>query len=180
MKFRRLVFALLLFLLGSAMAFSPWGTELLGRWRAEPVYQDRCASSWRQEALRWEIALSSNYNGHVSRVRCRSSPTLLGWLPWGTGQTHLEWHGKLALLSGEPEAAPVLLVLLRDHDPRVRLIAAEGLGRIGKPARTAIPALVETLEDEDLEVSNEAEDALFRIDWDRAKAAGLGWGRWWR
>ena len=150
----------------------------MGRLRGEPIYQGRCASSWREEALSWQIVMTCGFNGFTDRVRIRSIPFWQRWLGYEAGPSL--WSEKLPLLSGEPEVMQVLQVLLRDPEKRIRLIAAEGLGRIGPPAQAAWPQLFDALSDCDWEVRREIEDALFRIDHERAMEARLGWGRWWR
>lgn|SRR5262249_20726996 len=180
MRFRNVLLSGgILLLLGAGLTFSLWGTEVLGRLRGEPTYQGLCASSWRQEALRWQIIMCSNYNGFTTRTRYRLSPAWMRWLPWREDSSVFPIE-ELPLLKGDPEATSVLRILLRDSDPRIRLIAAEGLGRIGQQAQEAIPDLLECLDEPDPAVRQAVEDAVFRIDWERARNAGLGKGRWWR
>lgn len=178
MKLRRLLLLGLLVSSATIFAFSPWGTELLGRLRGEPTYQGRCASSWRQEALRWDIVFTVSGKFGTVRARVRSIPS---WQRWLGFEHSSRWsQEELPLLSGEAEALEVLQVLLRDPDRNIRPIAAEGLGEIGPPARAAWPQLFDALSENDWEIRNEIENALFRIDHDRAMKAKLGHGRWWR
>lgn len=63
-------------------------------------------------------------------------------------------------------SAPVLHALveaLKDKDKFVRMEAARALGRIGPPAREAVPALTALLRDSELFVSREAQAALRSI-----------------
>jgi len=81
----------------------------------------------------------------------------------------------IPLLEGEPAAVPVLSRLLSSRDPQARIMAAEGLEKIGEKARPAVPALLSALEDEDQEVRQQVEQALFHIDRETAERAGLDW-----
>src|SRR5262249_53218012 len=85
---------------------------------------------------------------------------------------------KLPLLEGDAEAVPVLIELLRSRDRQVRLIAAEGLERVGAKADAAIPALTNALSDADADVRAQAGQALYRIDRDAARRVGLEWTIW--
>jgi len=67
----------------------------------------------------------------------------------------------LGILRAE-EAVPALINILKDEDRLVRLEAAGALGRIGPPAKSAIPAL-KALKDPDVEVRNAANKALMQI-----------------
>jgi HEAT repeat protein len=78
-------------------------------------------------------------------------------------------------------AVPVLLGLLRDARPHMRRYAAGKLGAIGPAARSAVPALVELLRDEEADRDADGFDrsvrptaawALGRIDPEAAGAAG--------
>jgi hypothetical protein len=160
--------------------FSPWMTEISGRWHGEAVYQGQCTSSWRQELLHWKVVCSGGINAFTYRWRQRQHPPWDEWLGSVTG-THRSFFPleKLPLLQGDVEAVPVLLELLKDPEPQIRLVAAEGLGAVGPPASVAVPHLFDALPDVDSDVHREIEDALFRIDIEAAHRAGLGHGRWW-
>ena len=56
-----------------------------------------------------------------------------------------------------------LMRQLQDPDFTIRRGAARGLGRIGAPARKAVPLLIEALRDAHVEVREAAERALSRI-----------------
>jgi hypothetical protein len=72
------------------------------------------------------------------------------------------WQGHLKVLKdidpaadlrhGDPEAIPVLIELLKDENSVVRQEAILILGRIGKPAKDALPALQKALDDPDDQV----------------------------
>ena len=61
------------------------------------------------------------------------------------------------------EMVDTLIRQLQDPDFTVRRGAARGLGRIGAPARRAVPLLIEALRDAHVEVRDAAERALHRI-----------------
>jgi HEAT repeat protein len=64
---------------------------------------------------------------------------------------------------GAEPALRSLLVALEDKDKTVRAQAARTLGRIGPPARRAVPALTAMSRDADVFVSREARAALESI-----------------
>ena len=106
MRIRKVaLFGSLLLLATAIFPFSPWGRELMGRLRGEPIYQGRCASSWREEALSWQIVMTCGFNGFTDRVRIRSIPFWQRWLGYEAGPSL--WSEKLPLLSGEPEVMQV-------------------------------------------------------------------------
>jgi HEAT repeat protein len=81
----------------------------------------------------------------------------------------------MPLLQGDPAAIPVLSDLLASRYPQARLIAAQGLEKLGEKARPVVPALLQALADEDETVLAQVEQALFRIDREAAERAGLQW-----
>lgn len=58
------------------------------------------------------------------------------------------------------ENLPVFIRALNDEEARVRLCAAQMLGRIGPDAREAVPALIRALDDESVEMRFTAANAL--------------------
>lgn len=71
-------------------------------------------------------------------------------------------------LANVEEAAVIALddlqnILQKDPDPRIRYYAAKSLGRIGKQARSAAPALKAALKDRDERTRNAAEDAFAKV-----------------
>jgi HEAT repeat protein len=52
---------------------------------------------------------------------------------------------------------------LKDKDEEVRRYAAKALGNIGPKAKEAVPALIEALKDENLDVRYYAQEALNKI-----------------
>src|SRR5262249_52052716 len=69
------------------------------------------------------------------------------------------------LQDGDPDAALVLSELLRSPETNVRILAANGLERIGPLCpRNALLALIDAAEDDDPEVALAAEQALWFVD----------------
>jgi len=65
---------------------------------------------------------------------------------------------------GNPRAAPCLLELLKDREPKVRIEAAKGLGEIGDPQSTG--PLRRALTDEEHFVRLAAAGSLRRLEWE--------------
>ncbi len=91
-----------------------------------------------------------------------------------------------ALAEISPSTVPILIEVLHDPDPGMRISAAVALGKVGSPAKEAIPALSALLNDPALgeptimgrgvgkeSVSNAAANAIRRIEPDAATKAGL-------
>jgi HEAT repeat protein len=68
-----------------------------------------------------------------------------------------------ALGSVGKEAVPFLVQALKDKDDVIRLLAVQGLGRLGPEAKTAIPALIEALKDRHRIVSDIAWNTLRQL-----------------
>jgi HEAT repeat protein len=66
-------------------------------------------------------------------------------------------------LLGDPRAVQPLIATLKSEDEDLRECAAEALGYIGPPARKAVPALRELVQDETPLVRQAAQDALEKI-----------------
>ncbi|MHB1425241.1 MAG: HEAT repeat domain-containing protein [Gemmataceae bacterium] len=75
------------------------------------------------------------------------------------------------LASFGPWVAPTLVAALNDNEAARREAAADILGRIGPPARAAVPALLVLLKDKSSAVAFRAAMALSQIDSTRAAAA---------
>jgi HEAT repeat protein len=91
---------------------------------------------------------------------------------WGrmlrTDDPVLQSHAFQALRDGKAEAVPVLVELLRDRrddwtGAEVRWRAASLLGEVGPEARTAVPALIEALQDGDPHVRTVAATSLAAV-----------------
>jgi hypothetical protein len=76
------------------------------------------------------------------------------------------------LRHGDPEAIPVLVELMKDDNSIVRQEAILILARIGSPARQAIPALQQALNDPDEQVRGRAATALRKIELDVTEESG--------
>jgi hypothetical protein len=159
-----LAFAILLALLGARL----WP-------ESGERYRGLTASQWESEIRHWEpwAQVWSNKTGQQSHWG-RKQPFWASWLEQ-VGMKLGKDRRDMPLLQGDPTAVPVLAELLLSPNPHARLIAAEGLERIGEAARPAVPALIRALDDEDSEVRQQVEQALFRIDRSAAERMGLEW-----
>jgi HEAT repeat protein len=92
-------------------------------------------------------------------------------LPMAQGPIDKSAHPRALLASFGPRAVLVLEKALRDEKAERREAAAEVLGRIGPPARTAVPALIAALKDKSSTVALTAAMALAQIDATRAVPA---------
>ena len=158
-----------------------WRAEILDRSNRESKYQGRPTSSWRRDLQRWEVCATITYgnmfSSHTTRFRQRR-PSV--WKKWLNLETDARWAERFSdhpLLQGDPAAVPVLVELLKDSDPEIRLIALEALCNTGTAAKAAVPVLLDALHDDNREVRTEAERSLLQIDEPAASAAGLrrGW-----
>jgi HEAT repeat protein len=85
-------------------------------------------------------------------------------------QDEVRGRAGIALASvGEPAAVP-LTELLRDPDPRVRLLGAQTLWTLGPRAKAVVPQLAEALKDESAPVRMNAAMALEAIGFPAAPA----------
>ena len=64
---------------------------------------------------------------------------------------------------GESAVHSLVQALKNDGNIDVRMSAARALGRIGEPAKEAVPTLIQALEDQDFRVRNIAVWALVQI-----------------
>ncbi len=142
-------------------------------------YQRFTASQWEAEIRQWKVLChgSSNKTG-VWTFWVRKQSFCIAWLRQ-VGFDSRNDQEDMPLLQGDPAAVPVLIQLLSSHDSQARLLAAEGLEKVGASARPAVPALLGALDDEDEVVREQVEQALFRIDREAAERAGLEWTNWW-
>jgi HEAT repeat protein len=83
----------------------------------------------------------------------------------------------VALFRIDPAQADVcrtrLRLILDDADPRGRLVALADLAELGPAARPFLPLLLDALKDQVAEVRKAAAAALFAVDADAARKAGL-------
>lgn len=155
---------------------------VLGLWfalgdRSANQYRGGTAVQWESEIRRWSVGVSgwSNKGGRWT-FWYREPRWWEAWLAKiGAARKH-DLH-EMPLLAGDAGAVPVLLELLRSNDSKARLIAAEGLERIGEKAKPAVPDLIAAMEDDNEDVRAQAEQSLFYIDREAAERAGLNWTR---
>jgi hypothetical protein len=152
MKKRRLFWTVGLVAVLLALPFVIWGGyAAIGLIRGELFYRGLPASYWR------------------GRVRSRDDEAV----PPAVSVTVWQWRrraerffgmGSSVIFRCEPEAIPVLTVLLADEDPAVHQGAAIGLGLCGPNAKALIPALVRMTRDSDTRAAQGARWALRRIE----------------
>ena len=120
--------------------------------------------TWGKEARPATPALAALLKDEDKDVRMAVAEVLasLGYQPKAVVQSLVELlpngdaevrNAVASTLAGVgSEAIPALVGLLRDHDPSVRIHAAEVLGEMDPIPKTADAALVKTLDDGDFEV----------------------------
>jgi hypothetical protein len=148
--------ALLLHLLLLGGLVLAWGPPRGVPGKDEATYLGRPTSYWEEEAMEYRFSFFSivfsdepppGWEYAASWTRTRPKPfwkRCLDRLTGGpdTGDVETE---DLELLSGDPDAIPVLVELLESSDSKIRQIAANGLARLGTKAGPAIPALTRAL-----------------------------------
>ena len=82
----------------------------------------------------------------------------------GSAYVRLETAAALWEIVRDRRAVTVLIRELESRDSIVRFLALDGLTKVGKDAKGAVPRLVEMLKDEDDLVAKSAREALKRID----------------
>jgi hypothetical protein len=188
------------FLAGLALVPPPFRLTLLGWLGGEPCYVGRPVSYWRYELRDWRIEDWRAPKTPKERLQDRQEhEDFVGvfdfpgeWTLQHRETIAQQWYGKwkrgsswpnpdygepfcrLAILDGDPAAVPVLTVLLKDEDDRIRRLAAAALGRIGPEGKAAFPALLETANHtEDPFLRGIARVALLDIDKAAAEKAGI-------
>jgi HEAT repeat protein len=82
-----------------------------------------------------------------------------------------------AIWNSEPKsiasALPAVIAMLQHKEPVARQRAADLLGDLGSAGRPAVPALLDALRDENLNVRRAVATALVRIDPAAAAKAGI-------
>jgi hypothetical protein len=166
---RRLLIVLaVLALLGGTLALPPVHWWLCGKWRGDPFYRGRPASYYATQA-RGAVRL-----GTLSGVRTFSPPEAwvrdhlsdaLANLVWGGPPPFHGWGGmpRSGQLGLDSETIPVILVMVEDADPGVRLYATVALqnATLDDPDR-AIPCLTQLLDDDNPWVRYAAASGLGR------------------
>jgi hypothetical protein len=136
----------------------------------ESRFRGKTTSQWARTLRDWRVAGEIKFKWTRITSWSREPPLFESWLE-KLGLAPQPQPVRLSLLEGDAEAVPVLIELLQRTDPKVRRIAVQGLGWIGEAAKPAVPALLGALDDKDLR--SDVEQALFRVDWQAAEAAGL-------
>lgn len=128
--------------------------------KGEAFYRGRSASYWGRELLRWQET-EDEVNGCREPLWYRPAAPWEGWVSRHVSRLEDWLPDTPPILEGDPQALSVLQSLLEDPSPRVRRMAAHGLGRLEEHGRPAVPELLKRLNDADLQVRDEVEDALF-------------------
>ena len=139
-------------------------------------YHGLTLAQWESEICHWQpwLQVYCNKTGRWTHWG-RKQSVWATWLDYIGIKVTNDWREEMPLLKGDPAAVPILEKLLESQVTQVRLIAAEGLEKVGEPARCAVPALLRALDDKDESVRQQVEQALFRIDAAAAERAGLEW-----
>ncbi len=144
---------------GMVLGLSGPVMRLKCRLAGEPFYCGQPASYWSRELRSWERATCAYLYSDPGSGKLKRSP---GWYPrWPAWKAWLfEYMPRLArqlpsspspqILNGDVEALDVLVALLDDKDERVRDMACDGLGRMERGGKRAIPALLKKLNDPDM------------------------------
>ncbi len=124
-----------------------------------------------------------NTNAHVrtqailmiAMMKAMPSP----WFSWGWNNAPVNGRPMFTIgYAVHEETVRELIKMLENPDAAVRRASAEAIGVYSRPpyagvARSAIPSLVEALEDADQDVRQSAEEALEKIDPKSAAQAGV-------
>jgi hypothetical protein len=177
---RRLIGLLALAALAGTVAVPAVHWRLIGWARGEPFYRGRPASYWRAEVAACDVG-QVGCPGLVLGDAPPRPPTIyleprsgpldlaLQWLAEHLGLPGLRGPDEPPLGDGDASAAPVLIALTGDPDPKVRCYAAQSLGRLHLDGRPAIPALRRLLDDRsavlpEITVAGAAAYAIYLID----------------
>jgi hypothetical protein len=150
--------------------------RLIGFVKGEAFYQGRPTSYWSTEAfsLQW-LDAEAGGGGETCWVDyhwMRPVSSVEQVLATLNLTTIKHKSDDFVLLNGDSTAIPVLIALLRDPEPQVRQIAAQGLGKVGAGASAAIPAISIACHDENDMVQQQARQALRAIDPEAARKVG--------
>ncbi len=100
----------------------------------------------------------------------KADPVLPALLSLAEGPVEKSAPARNLLASFGPHVVPFLAKALRDNDAARREAAADALGRIGPPARAAVPELLAALKDKSPAVALMAAMALAQVDSTRGSA----------
>ena len=178
-RWRLLIILALLLLVGASLLHPAVHWQLIGWYRGEAFYQGMPASWWAGEAeARYHVQPvppSMDEDDLTLWVIERSSlwDELCGYMP-GAPEVKVTYvYNNKPLLNRDPAALPVLLTLLKEPSPKVRLVAVGGLMWQDKDQPDVRSALHSAAQDPDKRVRHEAEAALrvwsFTTRDDRAK-----------
>jgi hypothetical protein len=159
----------LLLLVGGAFMLPAVHWPVIGWVKGEVFYDGMPTSYWRNEASRCDsfpLAKSNTYG----RNTVNDSSFQIARQRW-LGSN--DWHADHPLLRGDPAAVSLLLELLNDDDPQVKMIAAKGLANAGPSGRSASTELRRELDHEFGLVRDLAAEALHRIDPEEATRTGV-------
>jgi hypothetical protein len=156
-RWRLLLMLVLLLLVAGSFLLPAVHWRVIGWVKGEAFYEGRPTSYWSGEAKRWEWkrAWGTGTLQPAEGWDRRSSPSE-EFLEAVTGNRSWFVSAKLVLVEPEPAALSVLIELLHDPSPQVRLIAVRGLGYLSQEAKPAIPALQALCGDEHVDVRQEA------------------------
>ncbi len=107
----------------------------------------------------------------IWRLGPKADPVVLALLSLAQGPVEKTAPARNLLASLGPHIVPVLVEALSNDQAARREAAADALGRMGPPARTAVPALLKSLKDKSPAVALMAAMALAEIDSTRGGAA---------
>lgn len=121
------------------------------------------------EGSAYDRAIAAQNIGQMGRAAAPALPNLAAALQDKNSTVRVAAAG--ALRSCGVQALGALLEALKDGDSSVRTVAAEGIGRLGREARSAVGALAGRLEDPELAVRVTAVESLARIGGQEASLA---------
>jgi hypothetical protein len=172
-------FGLVLLLLVTGLVLVPkvpWSVS--GALRGEAFYRGMPVSWWEQEIDRAyvrDIDPRVHFLGHKLPAPSdwyRIVPASL----WDRGKQWVQYGQTITpgyadtppLLYGDPQALPVLLILIRSRSAKVRQAAITGLFAQGNQEPEVVAALREALNDPDNVVRQDAEAGLQQLDFETA------------
>jgi hypothetical protein len=177
MRGRRVLFPFTIAL--AVAAFGPWwlvheptSSQAEENLTGEHFFTGWSTSEWKKDIQQWTVVgvIPGDCHWGMPETVWSKKP-----LPGELTTRDLLAIPRLPLMKGEPEAMAVLLDLLVSRYPKNRLIAAQGLERIGRKAKAAVPRLVDALRDKNPAVRGAVEQALYGIDIEAGRRAGIPW-----
>jgi len=131
----------------------------------EASYLGKSSQTWEAEISRRDVWRPTCGTGGGPPVRCDRPSSFIRPILQSAGIATRATtdEGEIPLLNGDPEAMPVLVELLQSPKTNVRMVAIEGLRRMGEQARPAVPALIAATEDEDVYIAGDAASVLIGL-----------------